>query len=289
MKQPTALITDSTADIPPVLLGELGVRVVPVRFAFDEESFLDGEMDAADFYSRLAGSPHAPRTFGVSEAAFREAFSAALESADSVLCMVTPFDVSPTFTTASAAMLSMDDVDIKILNPGVASAGLCSLLIALAPLAAHGRRRADIIAALDTVEPQCDTLFVPADVSWLQRAGRIPLIEDRLGPIGEGTPVVRVGTRITGVALEASRDAAITRAVQLAASRADPGQGLIFTVSHANDPQGAAEVANALRRRWTVDRLVVTELSSTLGAQLGPGAVGIGVAPASEVTGGSDA
>jgi fatty acid-binding protein DegV len=31
--------------------------------------------------------------------------------------------------------------------------------------------------------------------------------------------------------------------------------------------------------RWPIAELVVTELSATIGSQLGPGAVGIGVAP----------
>ncbi len=279
MKQPTALITDSTADLPPALADSLGVRVVPVRFAFDEESFLDGELSSAEFFGRLGSAPHPPRTFGVSEAAFRAAFEETLAQAETILCLVTPFDVSPTFTTASAAMLSMDHVDIKILNPGVASAGLCSLLAALAPLAGAGRRRDEVIAALDTIEPQCDTIFVPAQSRWLEQAGRLPLIQDRLGEIGDGTPVVRVGTRITGVALEPSHEAAIARAIQVAGTRADPGQRLIATITHANASELASDVGARLRQRWPIDQFITTELSSTLGAQLGPGAIGIGVAP----------
>jgi DegV family protein with EDD domain len=289
MKQRLALVTDSSADMPAALSEELGVIVVPTRFAFDQDTHVDHTLPAEEFYGRMRAEPHPPRTFGAPEAAFREAFERALERADTVLCLVTPFDVSPSFTTASAAMLSMDDVDIKILNPGLASAGLCALLMSLAPGVAVGWTRDQVINVLDVIEPQCDTVFVPADVSWLERAGRLPLIEDRIGTVGGATPILRIGTRITGVALEPARAAAISRAVAIAGTRADPGSRLNVTVTHADAPQLAEEVVARMRARWEVARMVITELGSTLGSQLGPGTVGIGIAPVAAGEGASGA
>ena len=281
MKRPTAIVTDSTADIPPRLARELGISVVPSRFAFASEAMVDGDLEGAAFYRRLENEPQAPQIFGVPEAAFRSAFAACLDEADSVLCLVTPFDVSASFTTASAAMLSMERADIKILNPGVASAGLCSLLRALAPLALAGASRSDVIAALDEFEPQCDTLFVPADPRWLERAGRLPLIEDRIGVVGDRCLVVRVGTRVTGVVLAESPDAAREAAIGAIGRRLQTDAKGIVTVAHANAPDVAAAVAERVQQRWPVADALVTELSATIGAQLGPGAIGIGIAPAS--------
>ena len=44
-------------------------------------------------------------------------------------------------------------------------------------------------------------------------------------------------------------------------------------------PELAARAAQMMRARWRVEELIVTNLSGTIGSQLGPGAVGIGVAP----------
>lgn len=285
MNQRLALVTDSSSDMPGTLSAELGVLVVPTRFAFDRDTHVDQTLSAEEFYGRMRAEAHSPRTFGAPESAFREAFERALDDADSVLCLVTPFDVSPSFTTASAAMLSMDNVDIKILNPGVASVGLCALLTSLAPGVTAGWTREQVINVLDVVEPQCETLFVPADTTWLGRAGRLPLIEDRIGAVEGGTPIVRVGTRITGVTQESTRAAAIAKAVAIAGARADPGSRLNVTVTHADAPQLADEVVARMRARWSVARMVVTELGSTLGSQLGPGTIGIGVAPVAAAEG----
>ncbi len=274
-----ALITDSTADIPAELAAEAGITVVRARSAFEEHAFSDGDITPADVYRRMRAEQRAPRPFGVPETEWRAAFDAALKDARAILCLVMPFDVSPSFTTASAAMLSMDDPPIKILNPGVASAGLCSFVLSLAAGAAEGWDLPRALVAVDEIEPLCETVFVPADTEWLQRAGRMQLIEDRVGELGDGTPVVRVGTRVTGVAIGDSHAAALRTAVDTAGQRAGDGTPLIVTVDHADDAELAERVGEMMRKRWNVERLIVTELTSTIGSQLGPGAVGIGVAP----------
>ncbi|HEX6032030.1 MAG TPA: DegV family protein [Tepidiformaceae bacterium] len=273
-----ALVTDSTADIPPDVAGEIGVRVVQARAAFEEHAFDDNATPASVLYGRMRAEGKAPRPFGVPEPAFRAAFEAALKESPSVLCLVMPFDVSPSFTTAAAAMLSMDDVDIKILNPGVASAGLCSFIVSISAGVKRSWHRERVLAAVDEIEPLCDTLFVPAEVKWLDRAGRLQLIGDRLGEIGESIPVVRVGTRMTGVALADTHEGALKRAVDTAGQRAADAP-LIVTVDHADAPELAARVGEMMRGRWNVERLIITELSATIGSQVGPGAIGIGVAP----------
>jgi fatty acid-binding protein DegV len=177
-------------------------------------------------------------------------------------------------------MLALDDVDMKVVNPGVASAGLCSLLVVLADGLRDGWDRPTLISRLDEIGPQCDTLFVPADLAWLGRSGRLPLIEDRTGEIGDGSAVVRVGSRLTGVIRADDRDAAIAAAVERAGARAPRDASLVVTIDHADDRAAAERVATAMHSRWPVSRLIVTDLSATIGSQLGPGAVGIGVAPA---------
>src|SRR5439155_27370548 len=105
------------------------------------------------------------------------------------------------------------------------------------------------------------------------------LIEDKVGPLEDSLPVVRTGTRLSGVAAAPSFDEALDRAVELAGRRAGDDVALVVTIDHAVNAEGAARAAELMEKRWKVARLVTTELSPTFGSQLGPGSVGIGVAP----------
>lgn len=283
MKRPIALITDSASNLPAAVAQELGIRVVAGSFAFADERLGDEPQAMAGMYRRMSASSQAPRTFGPTEAAWTRAFRDGLNEADAVVCLVTPFDVSSSFTTASAAMLAIQfdqtEARIKIVNPGVGSAGLASLLVALANVVAARSDLDDFLETLESIEPACDSLFVPADMDWLRRSGRLALIEERLGELDDAYPVLRVGTRITGVARAESHEEAMECAVRLVGQRAGPESPLAITVAHAGAPATAQRVAKLACAAYRDSSIATTELASAIGAQLGPGAIGIGAAP----------
>jgi DegV family protein with EDD domain len=276
-----SLLTDSTAGISGNLAAELGVTLVPTSYAFAEERFLDSETDWPDFYRRMLADRVSARTFGVPEASWRKAFEDALETSEAVISLVTPFDVSPSFTTAVAAMLAIRDerpeVRIKVVSPGTASAGLGALVMSLAGVVGEGANLEATMSAIEDLEPSCDSLFVPRTIEWLQQAGRLALLEERLGPIDSGVPIVRTGTRLMGVALAGNQEEGIQHAIEMVGKRAPNARAFNASVVHA-DAAGCAEGAAArLGARWPLASVSITDLSATYGTQLGPGTVGIGL------------
>lgn len=284
MKKSLALVTDSVSNLPAEIAASLGVTIVPASFAFEDERQPDSPATSEALYARMREQGYPPRTFGPTEAAWTDAFKEALEGAEAVACLVTPFDVASSFTTASAAMLAIQfdeqDARIKIINPGVGSAGLASLLMTLSRLVDKGAELEDLVDALETLEPLCDSLFVPGELTWLERSGRLALIEERLGELEDGTPIVRVGTRITGVAKSENPTSALRAAVKAAGQRPGAATPLNVTIVHADAQSPAEQAADLMRAAYTIENITIAPLSATIGGQLGPGTIGIGVAPA---------
>jgi DegV family protein with EDD domain len=268
------LVTDSTADVPS---GTPGITSVPARVAFAERNFVGDQITPADFYNRMMDERPAPSA--PTEDDYIAAFTSALERADAVACLVTPFDMIPSFTAANAAALSMAGQPVKIVNAGIASAGLCSVLVSLTAGTETGWDMARLLDAVDEIVPRSDSLFVPASIEWLERAGRRQLIENKVGPLDGRVPVVRTATRLTGVAAADTAVDALAAAVDLVGRRAGDATPLVVTIGHAINPEGAERAAALMQERWKVEKLAVTDLSPTYGSQLGPGAIGIGVAP----------
>ncbi|GIW17674.1 MAG: hypothetical protein KatS3mg064_0831 [Tepidiforma sp.] len=277
------LVTDSTTCLGAEAAADLGVLTAAGSFAFEDERMADDERAWRAAYERIRAGARLPRTFAPPEAAYLAHFRPAAEAGQDVLCLVTPFDVSPSFTTASAAMLTVQDdlpdARIKISNPGVGHAGLGALLTTAAGLVQEGRPLDDLLAHLEELEPRADALVVPADTRWLEESGRLALVEEKLGELEDGLPVLRIGTRVTGVARAATHEAALEEAVRRVGQRAGGAQ-LNVVVAHAAAPGLAEEAADRVRRAYAVERLIVTELSMAIGAVVGPGAVAIGAAPA---------
>ncbi len=272
---PTALVTDSTADLPE----GSGIHVVPARVAFSDRNFSDSEITPEEFYRRLHSTDEAPYLSCPNEDEYRAAFEKALTEGGSVLCLVMPFDMIPSFTSANAAAVTLQPATIKIVNPGVPSAGLAALLLSLQEGVKAGWELARLIDTVDELAPASDSMFVPAALDWLDRNGRLKLIEERLGELGDDMIVVRAGTRLTGVAVAGSRPEAYDRLLTEVGRRAGENRPMVVCVDHAENPQDAALIADQARQRFNVVRLEITELSPTFGAQFGPGAVGVGVAP----------
>ncbi len=71
-----AIVTDSTAYLPPELIAEYKINVIPLVVIWDGDSFEDGvDITPTQFYTRLAKSPSLPSTSQPSEAKFVEIFS----------------------------------------------------------------------------------------------------------------------------------------------------------------------------------------------------------------------
>ena len=57
------IVTDSVADLPPQIVKDLDITVIPVNVCFDEEVYRDGiDISAEQFYEKLAGSKVMPVT-----------------------------------------------------------------------------------------------------------------------------------------------------------------------------------------------------------------------------------
>jgi fatty acid-binding protein DegV len=138
----------------------------------------------------------------------------------------------------------------------------------------------DLLATIDELEPKCDSIFVPGDLSSMRLSGKLSLIEDRVGGLDDETPLLRVGTRLTGLAKAETFDSAVAEAVRRVGQRPGASTPLNVTIAHASAPERANFVAEQVRGVYPVGQLSITDLAATIGAQLGPGTIGIGVAPA---------
>ncbi|WP_322796404.1 DegV family protein [Tepidiforma sp.] len=286
----TVLLTDTATCLGREAALELGVGLVAGSFSIRDERQGDDERAWRAAYERLRSGCELPRTFAPPERAFVEAMTGPARAGQPVLCLVTPFDVSPSFTTASAAVLSVQDElpesRIKVVNPGIGHAGLGALLASLAGMAAAGASLDALLDAVEELGPACEAVVIPADTRWLEASGRLALVEERLGTLDEDIPLLRIGTRVTGLGRASSHEVALEAALgRLAGCAADGPVNAV--VGHAAAPGLAEEAADRLRRKCAVDHLVVAELPMTIGAIVGPGALAIGAAPAPK--GGTDA
>jgi len=271
-----AVITDSTAYLPPGVADEYRVRVVPLRVSIGSRTGTDGiEVSSAEV-TRALRDRVAVTTSRPSPAEFATAYREALDAgATHVVSVHLSAALSGTWESAVLAAQDFDYGVVRVVDSRSTAMALGFAVLAAAEAARDGASAAGVQdAAVSTVD-STRTYFYVDTLEYLRRGGRIGTAAAWLATSLSVKPLLHV---LDGqiVPLEKVRTStkAISRLVQLTVDAAGPGPADI-AVHHLAAPERAAEVAARLRAEVpSLGELHTSEVGAVIGAHIGPGVLG---------------
>lgn len=281
---PVAIVTDSTSDIEPKKAGELGIAVVPLFVVFGDKSYRDYvELSRAEFYRKLASEPVLPITSQPTAAMFEAAYEPLVAAGDDVLCVTVSSHLSGTMNAAKAGTQRFTGARIEVYDSQSVAGGLGVMVLYARELARRGASLDDVVAALDAWRSTQRLYACLADLSHLQRTGRIGKAKAVVGTLmkivpvlslREGQVVAEAQVRTFARAQETMLDLVVT------AAEPDPARAH-FLVMHTDAPHLAEAVAGKLRQRLggvEPAQLEIWEAGPVIATHGGAGAVGVFVA-----------
>ena len=154
-------------------------------------------------------------------------------------------------------------------------------VLAAARAAARGEDMAAVAAAARDTAAATRTLFVVDTLEHLRRGGRIGHAASMIGTALSVKPVLHVADgRVVPLEKVRTTARALVRLVQRGVEAA-AGRPVMVAVHHLAAPERAEKLAADLQTRLPgLRELYVSELGAAIGAHVGPGAVGLVVAPA---------
>jgi DegV family protein with EDD domain len=189
-------------------------------------------------------------------------------------------ELSGTWDAARLAASQVGEHVVTVIDSRSAAMGSGFAVLAAARSAAAGADAAAVARAARETAAATRTLFVVDTLEHLRRGGRIGSAAAVLGSALAVKPVLHVQDGMV-VPLEKVRTStrALHRLVQRAVEAAGDGP-VSVAVHHLAAAEKADRLAAELRDRLPMLReLHVSELGAAIGAHVGPGAVGIVVAP----------
>ena len=279
------VVTDSTASLSTAALEAHGIVVVPLQVVIGDRSYDDG----VDPEASPAGVAEAMRTsVAVSTsrptpARMLEAYrAAAARGADEVVSVHLSGEVSSTYESAVLAAqrspVPVHVVDSRLVGPGTGYAALTA-----AEVVAAGGTAEEAAAAAQARAVAATALFYVDTLDHLRRGGRVGAAAAVIGTalavkpvleVREGRVVPREKVRTSGRALAKLEELAVEAAGQ---------EPVDVAVCHLANPEHAEALAASLGERLRDNlqgRVVdVTEIGAVLGAHVGPGLVGVTIAP----------
>ncbi len=285
MSGTVALVTDSTAMLPPEVAERRGIVVVPLQVVVGARAYDEG-VDAEATPSTIAQALGAKVPVSTSRPT-PAMFSAVYEQAHRAgACEVLSIHLSSEMSgTFESARLAARDAPLPVRAIDTRQLGMASgfAVLSAADVLEAGGTAEEAARAASARAAATTSLFYVDTLDHLRRGGRIGPAAALLGSalavkplleIVDGRIATREKVRTTGRAL--------SRLEELAVAAAGDRQ-VDLAVAHLANPERADTLAADLRRRLAAnlsDREVcVGEVGAVIGAHVGPGMVAIVVSP----------
>lgn len=276
-RQSTAIVVDSTADLPDYLAKDPNISMVPLTVYFGEEAFLDwAELEPPEFYERLKKSPTLPRTSQPSAGAFLERYKSLREKYERIYSVHLSGKFSGTVASAEVARAQVDGV--KVVDSLLATGGIALLIDRMIERIDRGMPEEEFDAYIQHFLQNKLFYFLPTTLDQLYKGGRIGRAAHLVGTMLNIKPVLTIDDGVIDVykkvrglrqALEAMRDGML--------EHTSPGSTIYASLSHGlNEPvlQQLREVLATVTDRDLRIRLT-SVVGAVIGTYVGPGAVAL--------------
>jgi DegV family protein with EDD domain len=275
---PIAVVTDSTAYLPPALVVAHELTVVPLTVHLGGRDGVEGvDITPADVAQALVARRGAVTTSRPAPADFTAVYQRLLdEGARGIASIHLSSKLSGTY---DAAVLAAKEVggSIEVIDGRSAGMGFGFAAIAAARAAAAGSSLADVADAARTAIDRTSVLFYVDSLEHLRRGGRIGAASALLGTALSVKPILHVADGAIVVrdkVRTASR--ALARMVDLAVEAAGDSD-VDIAVHHLAAPDRASVIEGAVVERLG-DRVrdrYTSEIGAVVAAHVGPGLVSI--------------
>ncbi|MCX7706590.1 MAG: DegV family protein [Anaerolineae bacterium] len=277
------IVTDSTCDLPDELLAKYRISVVPINIQFGQETYLERvTLSDAAFYRMVDDLKMIPTTSQPSLGQYQEVYRklAAEPDTDAILSIHITSKLSGTYDNAVVAARQMPpQPPIVVFDSLSGSMGLGFMVLEAAEMAAQGASLEEITRRLEAVRERMHVFFTPEDLRYARMSGRVGLSRmllvsalniKLLLTVTEGKLSLFGRVRGRPKALQTLVDSLLERLADQAGKATAK-----LAVIHAQAPQAAEQVRQALLAHLPNAQVFVRDLSLGIAVHFGPGTVGV--------------
>ena len=273
-----AVITDSSAYLPPKLVDQYGIHVIPLTVLWGSETLRDGvDITPAEFLQRLAKDPIHPTTTQPNPEDFTVIYERLAKEYDAIVAALISTDLSGTVNSAQSAASDFNRVPVRIIDSRMTSMGLGFVALAAARPAAQGKPLEEVEEAARSAVARVKVLFVVDTLEYLHKGGRIGGASRFLGTALSLKPLLHLNEgRVDALEKVRTKGKAVNRMLDLAAQYAD-GRPVRASVIHAGVPEEAEALKSQVAEHLECLELHITMLSPAISIHTGPGTLGLAV------------
>ena len=274
----TTIITDSTSYINPKLIEEFNIKIASLYFVFNQEDVKETDISNQEFYKRMAqeGIPISSQpALGELETLMKEE----LDLGNDLIGVFISSNFSGTFNSAYMLKSQLEEEyperKIEIIDSRSNSMQLGFAALTGARLAQENKPFQEIVKAINHNIERSRFLFIPENLTYLEKGGRIGKASALVGNVFKITPILTVENGITEIYKKVrTKTRAIDTMLNKMIEDHKNGTVLEIAVHHINCEEEALILKDKIKDLINVN-IVISDIGPVIGLHVGPGAIGI--------------
>jgi DegV family protein with EDD domain len=278
-----AIVSDSVCSLPPEVLRQYGIHIIPMEIIYGDKSYRDGiDITPNEVYKIMRKKENLPTTSTASPGDFLNVYRELSQQAESILCITVTSLQSKVFEAASTAKdMAQEELPktrIEVFDSRSVAAAMGFIVREAARVAEGG---GDIDAAMEAARKmmgRVNFLAMLDTLYYLARLGRIARAAAWAGSILDMKPVLEHNPSIgetMPVARPRTKKKAIQRMLEIMAERTGNSPVHVM-VQHADELEEAKQLATDIELKFNCAEMMITEFSPVMGVHTGPGLLAIG-------------
>ncbi|MEK6752637.1 MAG: DegV family protein [Chloroflexota bacterium] len=271
------IVTDGAADILPEWEKEFGIDTIPVNILFGEKSYLQGvELDNEGFYKLVDESKRVPKTSQPSPHQFVEFYRKVAQKGDTILSIHITAKLSGTYTSAvSAAQELKGEFNVIPMDSAVGSLAIGLMCREARKMERAGKSVEEIVAYLETIKRKIRVILTLDTLEYAKMSGRVKTLQAALASLLNVKPIAVLRDGDLNMAERVrTRKAALDRVIEMAKEEFG-NQPVYLAVVHARDQKSGQALLDDAKSHFNHKETMLSELSISIAANLGPGTVGL--------------
>ncbi len=269
----TKIVTDSTADLPPELISELGITVVPAYVGFGSKTYRDGiDISQDELYRKMVEENIPATTSQPPPADFFEAYRKLLKDADKLISIHVTSKLSGIYSSALAGKDMIGGHNrIAVVDSQSVSMGLGLLTLMAARMAKLGDEMSDILESLRQSVPRIRAFGMLESLKYILQGGRLGKAKALLGSMLPLRPLITMRDgELHPVGFARTRAKGFERFFSISQGVEDIEEAAVV---HATTPADALTLKEKLSALVDRNKIYISRLGPALGVHGGPGTI----------------
>jgi DegV family protein with EDD domain len=269
------IVMDTAGDLAPGWEQEYQIDQIPINIIHGEKSYLQGiDLKYEDFYNLVDSSGSIPSTSQPTPYQFLEFYRKIAKKGETVLSIHVTEKLSGTMVSAREAAKELEG-EINVVPFDSASGTICmGMMCKEARLMDRaGASMEEILKRLDFIRRNMQLVATLDTLKYARLSGRVKYLQATLASILQVKAIMELKDGLIEVTEKArSRSKAIDRVLSIMENKIS-GRKINAAVVHARDAQSGQELLQKVIQRFDCAEASLSELSISLAAHFGPGAV----------------